>query len=159
MQGGAVGLGRRARAAAHLGQVLRRGARAAVRALPLPWPPPKSPTHPPTSYVIDAAAPDRLEDSRAALEKALSARELDGAPLLLLAAKADLAGAGVASEVVRSALGSLARGCEGGERERAVRLVETCSLTGAGLREGLAWVLEAARRARRTRLLDAAAER
>jgi hypothetical protein len=42
--------------------------------------------------------------------------------------------------------------------ERPARVVECCALSGEGLREGVAWALEAARKARRTRLLaDAAA--
>ena len=64
------------------------------------------------SYVVDAAAGERLEESRAALEQArpqrasvlpvsahaartqaLASRELEGAPLLLLANKSDIAGA------------------------------------------------------------------
>ena len=67
----------------------------------------------PRSYVVDAAAGERLEESRAALERvrarvwnggfrpaaltrpcqALASRELEGAPLLLLANKSDVAGA------------------------------------------------------------------
>jgi hypothetical protein len=42
--------------------------------------------------------------------------------------------------------------------ERPARVVECCALSGEGLREGVAWALDAARKARRTRLLaDAAA--
>lgn len=44
-------------------------------------------------FVIDAACPSRFEDSKSALEKVLRHEDLQGAPLLILANKQDLADA------------------------------------------------------------------
>jgi hypothetical protein len=80
---------------------------------------------PARSYVVDAAAGERLDESRAALERvraamrhsfgfalrfvgltrghpqALASRELEGAPLLLLANKSDIAGASLLQRMPR----------------------------------------------------------
>ena len=128
------------------------------------------------SYVVDASSPDRFEESRAALEKALATKELDGAPLLVLANKKDAAGSNAAA-VVASALGKLVderpdrparvvavcsavcavtrnRGDDTFIPPALVRaLKQTCALNGDGLRDGLMWCMEAARKSRRTRML------
>ncbi|MCD7462418.1 hypothetical protein HAX54_048504 [Datura stramonium] len=52
-------------------------------------------------YVVDAACPSRFEDSKSALEKVLRHEDLQGAPLLILANKQDLADAVPAEELAR----------------------------------------------------------
>lgn len=124
--------------------------------------------------MVDASTPERLEESRTALERvrafvwllvglaahvcrparpqALACRELDGAPLLLLANKKDCYGSD-ALLAVEKAFGKL---CEA-RAERAARIQPCCALNGEGLRDGLAWAVDAARKARRTRVLMEAA--
>ena len=106
-------------------------------------------------FVVDAAAPERLEEARGVLERALASGELGGAPLLLLVNKKDLAGAEGCAQAV-AALGPLAGESEegrGGGEGRAVRVSAVCALSGEGLKEALGWAVEAARKARRTRLM------
>lgn len=99
-------------------------------------------------FCVDAAAPERLEDARNALERALLNKELDGAPLLILANKRDLSGRdGVAN--VQSAFGKLAAD----RPDRPARVMLACALTGDGLRESVQWLVDMTRKARRTRTL------
>lgn len=106
-------------------------------------------------FVVDAAAPERWEEARGVLERALASSELGGAPLLLLVNKKDLAGAEGCAQAV-AALGPLGVESEegrGGGEGRAVRVSAVCALSGESLKESLGWAVEAARKARRTRLM------
>jgi len=98
---------------------------------------------------LDASAPERAEETRSVLERALASPELAGAPLLLLANKRDLAGPAGCT----AALAALGPAGAEGAGERASRAFHACAHSGEGLREGLAWVVEAARAGRRARLL------
>jgi signal recognition particle receptor subunit beta len=100
--------------------------------------------------VVDAAAPERLDEARAVLERALASPDLAGAPLLILTNKRDISGTPGCGAAV-AALGASAQ--ESGGSDRAVRVFGTCALSGEGLREALDWAVEAARKARRTKWL------
>lgn len=50
-------------------------------------------------YVVDGEAAGRVDEARGALQRALASRELDGAPVLIVANKSDIAGAEVGAAV------------------------------------------------------------
>ncbi|KAK9839503.1 hypothetical protein WJX81_006203 [Elliptochloris bilobata] len=102
-------------------------------------------------FVVDASQPARLEEARCELERALASRELFGAPLLVLANKTDLAPEGGAGSSARLGLERL----EG----RASRVQPASALSGAGVREGLQWLVEQVRRSDRAALLQQRATR
>ncbi|KAF8065539.1 Pyroxd2 [Scenedesmus sp. PABB004] len=93
-------------------------------------------------FVVDAADAPRFEEAKAALDKALGTRELAGAPLLLLANKQDAPGAAGLAEVAEAfGLGRL---------DGSGPAVQPCSaFTGAGLADGLRWLVDAVKRSPR----------
>lgn len=97
-------------------------------------------------FVVDAAARARLDEAKAALERALGSRELYGAPLLVLANKADGGGAAGAQEVA-AALGL------GMYDTRPHRVVAASATTGEGLKAGLQWLVERVAKSQRSELL------
>jgi len=86
-------------------------------------------------FVIDSSDSDRLPEAKAVLQKLLRDDELRRLPLLVLANKQDLpnslAHAQVATEL---ALQSLV--------DRPWYVQDSCGCTGAGLEEGLSWLVQ-----------------
>nr|DAD47966.1 TPA_asm: hypothetical protein HUJ06_017903 [Nelumbo nucifera] len=102
-------------------------------------------------YVIDAACPTRFEDSKSALEKLLRHEDLQGAPLLILANKQDLAGAVSAAE--------LARYLDLKELDERPYMFEAVSAhDGRGIKEGVDWLIEVMERSKRTEMLGVRAD-
>lgn len=97
-------------------------------------------------FVVDAADADRLHESKAALDKVLGHRDLNGAPLLVLANKQDLAGSlgpsGVANEL---GLGKV--------DTRPHRVQPVSAHHGMGILEGLQWIVTAVKASSRLSLL------
>ncbi|PON64687.1 Small GTP-binding domain containing protein [Parasponia andersonii] len=99
-------------------------------------------------FVIDAACPSRFEDSKSALEKVLRHEDLQGAPLLVLANKQDLAESVSAEELARYLdLKKL--------DERVYMLEAVSSYDGLGIKEGVEWLVEVMERSMRTEMLGA----
>ncbi|XP_078433451.1 GTP-binding protein 1 [Wolffia australiana] len=99
-------------------------------------------------YVIDAASPSRFEDSKSALEKVLRHEDLRGAPVLILANKQDLPGAGSSDEV--------ARYLDLKELDDRIYMFEAISaLDGMGIREATDWLVGAIEKSKRTEALKA----
>ncbi|XP_042505736.1 ADP-ribosylation factor-related protein 1 isoform X1 [Macadamia integrifolia] len=97
-------------------------------------------------YVIDAACPSRFEDSKSALEKVLRHPDLQGAPLLILANKQDLAGAVSAEE--------LGRYLDLKELDKMLYMFEAVSAyDGTGIKDGIEWLVEVMERSKRTEML------
>ncbi|OVA14123.1 Small GTPase superfamily [Macleaya cordata] len=97
-------------------------------------------------FVIDAACPSRFEDSKSALEKVLRHEDLQGAPLLILANKQDLAGAVSADELSRYLdLKEL--------DERQYMFEAVCAYDGMGVKDGIDWLVEVMERSKRTETL------
>eukprot|EP00803_Ostreobium_quekettii_P008879 evm.model.scf_335EXC.5 EVM.evm.TU.scf_335EXC.5 scf_335EXC:31736-32752(+) len=94
-------------------------------------------------YVVDCSARERFEEAKMALERVLGARELDGAPVMVMANKQDMEGGAGVGEVAESF--GLA-GVGGGGR---VRVWPACALTGENVAECVAWLVEAARKSTR----------
>ncbi|KAB1210721.1 ADP-ribosylation factor-related protein 1 [Morella rubra] len=101
-------------------------------------------------YVIDAACPSRFEDAKSALEKALRHEDLQGAPLLILANKQDLAEAVSAEE--------LGRYLDLKKLDERVYMFEAVSAyDGMGIKESVEWLVDAMERSKRTEMLRARA--
>ncbi|XP_028062647.1 ADP-ribosylation factor-related protein 1-like isoform X3 [Camellia sinensis] len=97
-------------------------------------------------YVVDAACPSRFEDSKSALEKVLRHEDLQGAPLLILANKQDLAEAVSAEELDRYLdLKKL--------DERAYTLQAVSAYDGMGIKESVDWLVDIMERSKRTEML------
>ncbi|KAI3985376.1 hypothetical protein MKX01_033690 [Papaver californicum] len=97
-------------------------------------------------YVIDAASPSRFEDSKSALEKILRHEDLQGAPLLIVANKQDLAGAVTVDE--------LSRYLDLKELDEKQHMFEAvCAHDGTGVKEGIDWLVEVMQRSKRTERL------
>ncbi|KAJ7969985.1 ADP-ribosylation factor-related protein 1 [Quillaja saponaria] len=98
-------------------------------------------------FVIDAACPARFEDSKSALEKVLWHQDLQGAPLLILANKQDLAEAVSAEE--------LARYLDLKKLDERVYMFEAVSAyDGLGIKESVEWLVEVMERSKRTEILS-----
>ncbi|CAI9092191.1 OLC1v1027376C1 [Oldenlandia corymbosa var. corymbosa] len=101
-------------------------------------------------YVVDAACPSRFEDSKSALEKVLRHEDLQGAPLLILANKQDLAQAVTAEEVGRYLdLKKL--------DERVYTFQAVSGYDGTGIKESVDWLVDSMERSKRTETLRARA--
>jgi ADP-ribosylation factor related protein 1 len=88
----------------------------------------------------------RFEEAKDALERALSSRDLYGAPLLVLANKQDVDSSRPTAEITQQlGLGKL--------DTRPCRVQPTCAYTGEGMREGLGWLVDEIRRSSRASLL------
>ncbi|KAK3447226.1 ADP-ribosylation factor-related protein 1 [Eucalyptus grandis] len=97
-------------------------------------------------FVIDAASPSRFEDSKSSLEKVLRNEDLQGAPLLILANKQDLAEAVSADE--------LARYLDLKKLDERVYMFEAVSAyDGLGIKESVEWLVEVMERSKRTEML------
>ena len=137
---------------------------------PPPPPPLSLPLHPSTAttsyyrdahgliFVVDAADPARWEEARAALEGAVSHPDLAGAPLLVVAHKADAVGgtAATAADDVATALGpAAADGPPSGPGGLVVAGAARPVGGGAALGHALAWLVARGRRGRRADALRA----
>lgn len=101
-------------------------------------------------FVIDAACPSRFEDSKSALEKVLRHEDLQGAPLLILANKQDLADAVSVEE--------LAQYLDLKKLDERVYMFEAVSAyDGMGIKESVEWLVEVMERSKRTEKLRARA--
>ncbi|KAJ7975687.1 ADP-ribosylation factor-related protein 1 [Quillaja saponaria] len=97
-------------------------------------------------FVIDASCPARFEDSKSALEKVLRHEDMQGAPLLILANKQDLAEAVSAEE--------LARYLDLKKLDERVYMFEAVSAyDGMGIKESVEWLVEVMGRSKRTEML------
>ena len=88
----------------------------------------------------------RLEEAQNALARSLASRDLEEAPLLIVANKQDqeeaLSGAVLKQQVGPSRADS-----------RAFKVQPVCALSGEGLREGLQWLIDEVSKCRRTQLI------
>jgi ADP-ribosylation factor related protein 1 len=93
-------------------------------------------------FVVDATDPERFDEAKVALDKALGTRELVGAPLLLIANKQDAEGA-VDMQEVSEAFGL-------GKMDSIPCIVQPASAyTGQGLMDGIKWLVEQVKRSPR----------
>jgi ADP-ribosylation factor related protein 1 len=97
-------------------------------------------------YVVDAACTSRFEETKSALEKVLRHEDLQGAPLLILANKQDLAEALSAEELARYL--DLKR-----LDERACTFEAVSAHDGMGIKESVDWLVEVMERSKRTEML------
>lgn len=98
-------------------------------------------------FVLDSSEPTRFAEARDALERVLSSAELQGAPVLLAANKQDKGGACKLQEV-EEYFGDT--GLSGG---RAFRVQGISALSGEGVRDAVAWIVEHIRSSLRTHTL------
>ncbi|CAH9141257.1 unnamed protein product [Cuscuta epithymum] len=102
-------------------------------------------------FVVDAACPSRFEDAKSALEKVLRHEELQGAPLLIVANKQDLAEAVSVEELDRYLdLKKL--------DERVYNYQAVSAYEGTGIKESVNWLVNAMERSKRTERLKQRAE-
>ena len=91
-------------------------------------------------YVVDAAEPERFDESRGVLQTLMANPEVAGAPLLLLANKQDAEGAVPAHEVeARLELPQLL--LQSGHTS-TYKVLGVSALTGDGIQEGVLWMVE-----------------
>lgn len=90
-------------------------------------------------WVVDSADPARFEEAKEVLARVTDDLQLEGIPLMVLANKCDLEAAIAAEEVQHSVL------CEqrGIQRHRQVRCIPVSGMSGAGLNEGIVWLVDA----------------
>lgn len=97
-------------------------------------------------FVVDTACPSRFEDSKLALEKVLRHEDLQGAPLLILANKQDLAESVTAEEVARYLdLKKL--------DERVYNFQAVSAFDGTGIKESVDWLVDVMEKTKRTEML------
>ncbi|KAL2979754.1 hypothetical protein AAZX31_13G190400 [Glycine max] len=101
-------------------------------------------------FVVDASCPSRFEDAKSALEKVLRHKDLQGAPLLILANKQDIPEAVSADELPQYLdLKKL--------DERVFMFEAVSAYDGMGIRESAEWLVEVMERSKRTEMLRARA--
>jgi ADP-ribosylation factor related protein 1 len=104
-------------------------------------------------YVVDAAKRERFDESRKAYERVLQARQLSGAPVLVMANKQDLQGVADVEE-----LGQMFAPPRD-DTSRAFKVMPVCAYTGQGLRESVDWLIQNIRASPRTQRLRVKANR
>lgn len=97
-------------------------------------------------FVIDCTDSGRFEEAKHALDRALGSRDTFGAPLLVLASKADAVDAHPADEIA-SSLGLTS------VTTRPHKVIAVSSFTGQGLADGLSWLVTTVQKSNRTLLL------
>mmetsp|Transcript_15775 Transcript_15775/g.44144 ORF Transcript_15775/g.44144 Transcript_15775/m.44144 type:complete len:199 (-) Transcript_15775:232-828(-) len=98
-------------------------------------------------FLVDSTAPDRFEESKAALDRVLGSRDIAGAPLLVMANKQDVPGCHSADEVQEFyGVGHL--------DSRPVRVAGISAYTGDGIGESIFWLVDAIRRSPRAMLMS-----
>lgn len=103
-------------------------------------------------FVIDCTEATRFEEAKHALDKALGSRDTFGAPLLVLASKADSPDAHTAEEIA-SSLGLTS------VTTRPHKVLAVSSYTGQGLADSLSWLVTTVQKSNRTVLLRQQARR
>lgn len=88
-------------------------------------------------YVVDSSDPGRLAESRIAFEQMLESEALMGVPLLVLANKQDLEGHMPANEVKKE-FNKTAKLMG----HRACRLQPVSAISGEGVHDGIAWLVD-----------------
>ncbi|KAL4431203.1 hypothetical protein ABPG75_006459 [Micractinium tetrahymenae] len=98
-------------------------------------------------FCVDAADRGRLEEAKAALDRALGDRDLYGAPLLVLANKHDVEGAASPAELAEVfGLGRL-----DGRRPSSIQAVT--ARTGEGVKPAVQWLVENIKKSQRPELI------
>lgn len=98
-------------------------------------------------FCVDAADRGRLEEAKAALDRALGDRDLYGAPLLVLANKQDVEGAASPAELAEAfGLGRL----DGG---RPCSVQAVTARTGEGVKPAVQWLVEHIKKSQRPELI------
>ncbi|GFH31577.1 small Arf-related GTPase [Haematococcus lacustris] len=97
-------------------------------------------------FVVDAHNLGRLDESKAALDRVLGSRQLQGAPVLIMANKQDLEAAASAQQIYDH-LGV------GLVHNRPIRVLPVCAYTGQGMKEALEWLIQLTRISNRTQRL------
>jgi ADP-ribosylation factor related protein 1 len=101
-------------------------------------------------YVLDASDRARLEESKAAFERVAAAPDLGGAPILVIANKQDVPGAADMAEVA----GALGLTGGGGGCGGPCIVQPASAHSGAGLNDGVKWLVEAIKKSPRRRLVS-----
>lgn len=97
-------------------------------------------------FVVDSTDATRFEEAKHALDRALGSRDTFGAPLLVLACKADSPDAHTAEEVASSmGLTSVTT--------RPHKVLSVSGYTGQGLADALSWLVTTVQKSSRTMLL------
>ena len=102
-------------------------------------------------YVVDASDPDRFEESRAVLQQLLSHPDLTGIPLLVLANKQDALGA-VPPQEIEACFGLQQTVSSSQPR----KVLGVAALTGDGIQDSVAWMVESLRSSPRALALQTA---
>jgi ADP-ribosylation factor related protein 1 len=93
-------------------------------------------------FVIDSTNRDRLDESKAALDKVLNSRELANAPLLVIANKQDMEAAASMQDISDHLGVQYVQG-------RPCIVQAASAHTGSGLHDGLKWLIEKVKRSPR----------
>lgn len=93
-------------------------------------------------YVVDSACPQRFDESKLAMEKVLGARELFGAPFLIVANKQDIEGA-VSPQAIAEHFGV------GKLDSRPFKVQAVSTYNGQGVHDSVAWLVSTIRRSPR----------
>mmetsp|Transcript_8264 Transcript_8264/g.20890 ORF Transcript_8264/g.20890 Transcript_8264/m.20890 type:complete len:206 (-) Transcript_8264:302-919(-) len=103
-------------------------------------------------FVVDSSSDEvQMNAARDALQRALGSSKLSGAPLLVLANKSDLAGSsGEALSSIQQQFSRRALEIGDGSPDRAFLVLSACAHSGEGLREGIAWLVDAVKISERT---------
>eukprot|EP00271_Cylindrocystis_brebissonii_P021698 TRINITY_DN7909_c0_g1_i1.p1 TRINITY_DN7909_c0_g1~~TRINITY_DN7909_c0_g1_i1.p1 ORF type:complete len:214 (-),score=43.86 TRINITY_DN7909_c0_g1_i1:250-891(-) len=97
-------------------------------------------------YVVDSASLARFDEAKGALEKILSNEDLFGAPLLIVANKQDIAGSMTADDLWRVL--ELSKEVKKNDRPCIVKAM--CAYDGAGIRDGVTWLVDAMKKSQRS---------
>ncbi|KAI7839059.1 hypothetical protein COHA_007201 [Chlorella ohadii] len=99
-------------------------------------------------FCVDAADGGRLDEAKAALDRALGDRDLYGAPLLVLCNKHDCEGAASPAEVAEAlGIGKLA------DAGRATSVQAITAKTGEGVKPAVQWLVEHIKKSQRPELI------
>eukprot|EP00976_Prorocentrum_cordatum_P018752 380201-Prorocentrum_minimum.AAC.3 len=100
-------------------------------------------------FVVDATEADRFEDVKSAFNKAISSKDLKGAPVLVLANKMDLQTGQNVLEMEK-VIGI----AQANRPTRPCRSFQCSALTGDGVKDGIVWLVDSMRRSERSRQLN-----
>jgi len=101
-------------------------------------------------FVMDASEPSRNEEAKIALTRAIASKDLEGAPVLVLANKQDVTGACTSIPDIQQALGTL----QADRPSRPCKVQHLCALSGEGVTACVEWLIESMKRSRRSKLLN-----
>jgi len=94
-------------------------------------------------YVVDSVNMSRMEEAAKEMENILNNKELSDAPILLLANKQDLTEAIDTNHITKLLDFHM-------QPNRPVHIQEISAITGAGIEQGLTWLIETLPRSKRT---------